>query len=187
MQTRFLAVIALCLLAGCGAKKTVRLAPGLQMDVLLMSGLTEAKAMVQSFTIERGDTTFRFDGLVEVEPGRLAMVGLTPVGTRGFAAVWENGVYSFERLPYYRLPVPPRELLLMHQLAFLPKTLVLESLPAGVTLEEADGKRRLNRGDERLVVISYSQGADLPQTAILEHKNYRVTMVTRDIQMLDDE
>lgn len=143
-----LLMIALLTLS-CAATRQPRLSlpNGGWLELTVPGPMPTGQALTQHFLIERGQTRFEFEGQVELEPQRLTLIGLTPVGSRGFAADWRQAHLSYDHLPFYRLPLSATELLGAWQLAFLAPTDLAPALAqAGAELvEPAEGQRIFNR------------------------------------------
>lgn len=144
----WLLFIALLTLA-CAGTRAPRLAlpDGGHLNLTVPGPMAEGLALTQHFLIVRGQTRFAFEGQVELEPGRLTVIGLTPVASRGFAADWREARLSYDHLPFYRLPLAPAELLAAWQLAFLtPAALAPALSEAEAELSEpAPGERIFRR------------------------------------------
>ncbi len=159
----------------------MRLARGLRLTPLEMSDAVPAQAISIRSIIRRNGTPFRFDAFSEQEPGRLALVGMTPLGTRGFSAVWEGGRFDYDHLPFYKLPIPAQELILAYQLIYLPASVLTAQLQKhGVSLEEGTGLRRFQYRGRALVVVHYKN-----EEIRFEGQGYTLLVKTHEVEDLD--
>ncbi|CAM2070729.1 DUF3261 domain-containing protein [Sulfidibacter corallicola] len=185
-----LAFWLLCL-SGCAVKRDtsarVRLDRGAKIDLSTFEGFGEPFAGLQRMVIQpnSGDP-FRMQLAVEVEGDRHALVGLTPIGNRAFSIVLEEGRLRYEALPFFRLPVPARELLGCWVLAHYPEeALRAEALSAKWTLETlAEEGRELRRfADRHGVVLEIRIQGDPPERSrvrvIHYRKGYRIDFTSR--------
>lgn len=146
----------------------------------------EAKTYIQYMEIiHRGKET-RFQAVVEQEPHRLVIVGMTPMGTKGFAATYENGEVHLDKLTGFPLPVDAEELLDAFQLIFLPEAMLKAGLPQGYRVEETSEKREIYKGNQLHVSISYEAKGGLSGTSTLFHARdlYRIKVTTLEVEAL---
>ncbi len=146
-------IIIALLAVSCAPARAPRLAlpDGGHLRLTVPGPMAEGQALSQHFQILRGQTRFAFEGQVELEPGRLTIIGLTPLASRGFAADWREAVLSYDHLPFYRLPLAPAELLAAWQLAFLtPAALAPALADADAELSEPSPGERLFRRHGRI-------------------------------------
>jgi len=186
MNYRWLSLMCFATFA-CAPPKSgsLRLPSGPRLTPLAMTDAVPARALSMHMEIQRDGVPFHFDAFSEQEPGRLALVGMTPLGTRGFSAIWAAGRFDYEHLPFYKLPIPAQELVLAYQLIYFPAALLSAELQQhALTLEETDGLRSLHYRGRPLVRIHYQkQRAEIR----LEHvtRGYTLLVKTREDEALD--
>lgn len=153
-------VLVFASLTFCVAHQTSRakLGAGVYFGDTAILDIPQGKSYVQHFEIIRAGKSFHFNGYVELEKNRLAIVGLTPVGSRSFAAVLENGDFSYEKLPFYKLPISPRALLAVWQLAFLTTAQLEPALEeASLELHKTASGRQINHQGRIVLRVTHSQ------------------------------
>jgi len=156
---RIAILVLLLSLAACARRPaTLNLEPGTRLSLIPVAELP-ARTYIQDFEIINDKGVFRFSGLVEQEGNRLALVGLTPVGNRGFSVVWEGETATTERLPYYRLPLKAEVLLTVWQLMFLEPDDLKPHLAAAMIDLEVTGEQRFFRSDGQTLARAFSDDA----------------------------
>jgi len=185
------ACLLILLCSGCaGRRVALHMGHGARLPISDMGELARGRACVQRFEYRRGTRQFNFNGHAELERQRLALVGLTPLGSRGFAASYERGVFRYEHLPFYRLPLEARELLAAYQLIFLSERDLQPSLErAGLHLIEstdaAPGRELWS--DKRLLArVRYSHEDRWRGSAVLEvpARGYQLRVITKIVEDL---
>jgi len=188
------ATVALTLAMACAPRGGVVRAPmgaGACYPLAELEAAMPSLAAAQHFKIEKRNREFQFQGFVELEPNRLAMVGLTPLGSHGFSLVWEHGELAFERLPFYRLPLRSRELLAAYQWMYWSKPLLERALDgSGISFEEQFDRGRLRRfyyKQREICRISYAEADPWAGRVELHNlrRGYRLSVETRDVHPLE--
>ena len=139
--------------------------------------------LTQRFEIVKGGKPFKFQGFAELEGNRLAIVGLTPVGNRGFSAVFENRTVEMDTMAFYRLPIKAKALLAGYQMMYGAAS-DLEEL--GFTVVRDGETRRILRGSRLIAQVTYSHSELFRGTARLAHitGQYTLTVDTRAVEDL---
>lgn len=194
----------LSLLWGCPhhhrpASRGVTIASGVTIPLLPASALGRSLAASQRFTSHfRGkQQTLYFQ--VEVEPRRIAMVGLTPVGVRLFVLQYQGGKVLYQPQPFFKAPLQPRHILADFQLVYWPLATLQAALgPQGIRIRErqtGQGRERiiqkqtgrLTRQPPPIIVIQYQHASHPWRGKVsFQHKErgYRFTIETRQVQAL---
>jgi len=183
-------LLALLLLAGCGPlKTTVSLGSRAHFPLITQSGSSPIAA-VQHFRIENRGRVLQFNGFAEIEPERWAIVGLTPMESRGFSVTWDSGELLFEHLPFYKLPIKPGHFMADYQMMFMAEDLLRTHLEAaGLELRVEGLLRRIYKGKTEVVRINYQEQDPMKGKVLLRNlrRNHVVIISTRQIEPLDDE
>lgn len=129
--------------------------------------------LTQRFEIVKGGKPFKFQGFAEFEGHRLAIVGLTPVGNRGFSAVYEGGQSSLDKMAFYRLPIKAEQLLGAYQIIYA-GTEDLQAL--GFSVIEKDRQRKILRGTRLVAQVTYSHDDPYQGVANLSHISQQFTL-----------
>ena len=188
-------LLTFSLLLGCAArsaKPRASLGPGICAPLAAPETGGTSTVARQHFEYEKQGKLFRFQAVAELEADRTALVGLTPVGSRAFSVVFQNGALAFEKLPFYPMPLRPRALLAYYQLMFWP----LASLEAhlegeGIRVVETMDpvhQRRFFHRDRELIRIRYEHHDPWRGKAECWQlmQDFRLTVDTKFREPLDD-
>lgn len=165
---------------------TVSFTAGVRWRLTQPGQQTSGRYATHWVEIERRGTQFRFQAHAEMEPGRLALVGLTPLGSQGIALVLEGDNLEVTRLPFYRMPISPPSLLAAYQWMMLPPEALAAQLEmAGLTLVENEAVpriRRFYRGKREVARVVYEDEDPWQGRVILHNfsRAYRLIIDTKD-------
>ncbi len=178
----FFLLVALLTL-GCAAARQPRLSlpNGGWLDLTVPGPMPAGQALTQHFRIDRGRTRFEFEGQVELEPQRLTLIGLTPLGSRGFSADWSQARLSYDHLPFYNLPLSATELLGAWQMAFMAPTELGPALAKAEAelVESADGRLFKRHGQIWAQVRTQTTASGALTQIDWLARGFRLTITTR--------
>jgi hypothetical protein len=168
------------------AKQVARMQSDVPWPVNAVIADLPAKTAMHHITLKRGNREFRFEATVETEPNYQAMVGMTPVGTVGFSMASEGAEVTFERIPFYKLPIRPERILTAYQWTFLDADILQPHLAAlGLTLTEEDPQiREIRNKNERVAIIRYEAPDKYKGTAVFEQPQHKIKIhfLTRSVE-----
>lgn len=153
---------ALCLLLQPACR-----APGLRVcdipmardatfDLLPPSALGRSISLEQIVVAKHGEREFTFHCLLEVDPQRLVLVGMTPFHTRAFTIELSDEELSIDVSPGAQLPAEPSRILADLQLALWPEPKI-DGLEARLIQTQSGGLGRTwSRGESAVVQVTYS-------------------------------
>ena len=173
---RYLVLLLLVLLAGCGSTRCPRL-PGAVSYCLQPPAAGPGMTVLQHVSIvtpERQETL-----LVRIENNadRLALVGLSPLGQTLLTLTWDGTDVTDTETPGGHPPIRPGALVAVLQLALWPRESVQAGLPHDVTWLENDMGAAMIRNGTTLLSIHRSGAAppysnlhiDMPSAALSLH------------------
>lgn len=161
MKPFFVASLALCLLCLSCAPRTAKpiatIDRNIDWPVLAIAPDLPAQVGMHYVTLRKGQKTFRFEATIEMEPNHQAMVGMTPVGTIGFTMKSDTNTIEFERIPFYKMPIRPEQILTAYHWTFLDEAILEPHLrKLGLTIKHPDPKTRIiQSAGESIATISY--------------------------------
>ena len=182
-------MVAALLVSGCStrSKTSVKLGPEVWLE-LSQRGSGPGLALTQQIRIESKGRTFQFLSHGEIEADRLTLVGLTPLGTRAFSLSWDGQTLDFEKLPFYRLPIKPKQLLAAYQMTYWPTQRLQEHLGPNTKVQPHEKtKGRLFRNQKGLLAkVAFSNDDPFSGRAICHLLEYglKITFDTRYKELL---
>lgn len=169
-------VCAALILSACAATPPAPARLGLR---LAPAALGEAISVQQHLTVERGGKTNDLDAALEVDAGRVSLVGLA-LGMRVLSLEFDGRELSEWRHPMLPDQVRAADVLEDLQLTLWPAERIAEALPPGWRIEDQGLRRTLRRDGEVVATIEYSGIPRWQGTAVLDNLryNYRLTVVS---------
>lgn len=157
-------------LAGCALLRPASPQPLLRLSP---ASLGADIAWQQRLDVEVAGSARELDALLEVDAGsvRLAVMALGQTLVR---IDWDGQALREQRAPGLPDIVSGERILSDLQLMLWPAPAIREALPAGWTLEDAPGTRRLLAGDELVARIDYRSAADAELQHLRGHYRLRV-------------
>jgi hypothetical protein len=147
-------VIALGTLIFCGC--AVPAHPPARLGLKLApSALGESISLQQRLTVERNGSVDQLDLVLEVDPGRLDLVGLV-LGQRVLTLHYDGQNLDAWRHPMFPAVVRDEDILEDLQLVLWPADAVRQALPPGWRIEEKGLRRTLLIGELPVTVINYA-------------------------------
>ena len=145
-------------------------------DLLPPSALGKSVSLEQIVEARAGEREFSFHCLLEVEPKRLVLVGMTPFNTRAFTIELADDELSIDIAPGAQLPAEPSRILADLQLALWPEPevrgLERSELLGDCGFGGLNRLRTFGRGKEPVIVVLYAEpSTDLPWAGRIELKN----------------
>lgn len=173
---RAAAFCAALTLAACAATPPAPARLGLR---LAPSALGETISVQQHLTVERDGKTNDLDAALEVDAGRISLVGLA-LGMRVLSLDYDGRELSEWRHPMLPSQVRAADVLEDLQLTLWPAERIAEALPSGWQIEEQGLRRTLRREGEVVATIEYSGTPRWRGTAVLDNLryHYRLTVVS---------
>jgi hypothetical protein len=160
---------AVLVLAGCTKKEEPQARLGLR---LAPAALGETISVQQHLTVERGAGTNDLDAALEVDPGKLTLVGLA-LGMRVLSLEFDGAKLTEWRHPMLPAQVRAADVLEDLQLTLWPAVDIARALPAGWTIEEQGLRRTLRRHGEVVATIVYSGTPRWKGRAVLDNVRYK--------------
>lgn len=121
MKMWLFGVFLLCF--GCsGTLKTkqLKLAKNGLIDQPRLDYLEGFVAATFQIEVQNRGSTYRFPAQIEMDKEGVVFIGLTPVGTRAFTLRLEDDQVTYEKIPFFKLPLAPDKLLLAFLLTVMP-------------------------------------------------------------------
>jgi hypothetical protein len=156
MRQNFIALAIACLVSACGHQSVnqsdTSAVPRLALEPL---SLGRSLSLSQLVTGEYGDGTYQMRYEIDIQPERLGVVGLSPLGITLFTIIQERGVITSKVFVPGGIPIDPDYLILDLHLIYWPSIPLQEALESiGMRLDEtADRSMRRIRDIHGNVLI----------------------------------
>ena len=160
---------AASMLCACTADEPAPARLGLR---LAPAALGEAISVQQHLTVERAGKTNDLDAALEVDAGRVSLVGLA-MGMRVLSLDFDGRELTEWRHPMLPAQVRAADVLEDLQLTLWPVAEIARALPAGWKVEEKGLRRTLRREGEVVATIDYSGTPRWRGTAVLDNVRYK--------------
>jgi hypothetical protein len=157
------------LLVGCAAPKSGPARLGLR---LAPAALGQPISVQQHLTVQRGAGTNDLDVALEVDAGRVDLVGLA-FGQRVLSLKFDGRELTEWRHPMLPAQVRAADVLEDLQLTLWPAAEIARALPAGWTIEDQGLRRTLRLDGEVVTTIAYSGMPRWHGTAVLDNVRYK--------------
>jgi hypothetical protein len=161
-------IAAAVLLSGC-AREEVPARLGLR---LAPSALGESISVQQHLTVVRAGGTNDLDAALEVDPGKVTLVGLA-LGMRVLSLEFDGKELTEWRHPMLPSQVRAADVLEDVQLTLWPVDDIARALPAGWKIEDQGLRRTLRREGEVVATIEYSGMPRWKGKAVLDNLRYK--------------
>lgn len=173
-----LLLIATLALSGCAtvpapqsARLSLRLTP---------SSLGTSIERQQHLKVEREGRIDELDAALEVDPGRIQLVGLA-FGQRVLSLNYDGKELTSWRHVMLPSQVRAEDVLEDLQLTLWPKEAIARALPEGWTIEDDGLRRTLTMNGERIMVIAYQTMPRWSGTVVLENLRYRYRLTIQSV------
>ncbi|WP_223669737.1 DUF3261 domain-containing protein [Kangiella shandongensis] len=161
---RVLICLLLCnaLLIGCSShyrssQQRVFIAEQVSFELIsqvpFSNGLNLTQSATATYQKQSHDLIFQ----TEIQRGQLAMVGLTPTGTRLFTIILQGGEINAHGLSAMVDKIKPQYLLADLQLSLWPIQQVQQAIKGGQARQVSTSKRVIQRNGETVISVEYSQ------------------------------
>lgn len=169
--------------------RDLKLAKRVRIDLPEPSAFGQSVAAAHRFEVQNRGQTYRFPAQVEIEPDRMVVVGLTPVGSRAFALTYENGSLSYDVIPFFNLPLRPDQFMLAYCLMVWPEDKMAPVLAsAGLERVDRGDKVDFRAGDRTILRLFIPETQADRQEMTLQHlqQGYWVKLETRQWEVFED-
>lgn len=160
MHRLILTLLLGVLLAACASTRMP--APLVQLPTLQLapSALAEPLQLQQRLQFRFGSHERELDALLEAD-GKQVRLAVQAMGQTGVRMVWDGHTLEQTRAPWLPPQVRGERVLDDLQFALWPADAIRAKLPAGWSLVEADGGRRLEQGGKAWLVLEPLDGGRL--------------------------
>ncbi|AOE50984.1 hypothetical protein KS2013_2280 [Kangiella sediminilitoris] len=143
--------------------------------------------LTQSATAEYNNESHDLIFQTEIRQGNLAMVGLTPTGTRLFTIILKQGEITAEGLSAIVENIKPDYLLADLQLSLWPAAEIQQALSGGKIITAPSGQRLITRNNQPIIQIEYSQQPAYEGTIRFNHleRGYSLYIEPLSIETID--
>jgi hypothetical protein len=157
------------LLGGCAEKQATPARLGLR---LAPAALGQPISVQQHLTVQRAGKTNDLDVALEVDAGRVNLVGLA-FGQRVLSLQFDGKEITEWRHPMLPAQVRAADVLEDLQLTLWPAADIARALPAGWTVEDQGLRRTLRLDGKVVTTIDYSGTPRWQGTAVLDNVRYQ--------------
>jgi len=172
-------VCVIVLLAGCGGRvPRMHEVPPPEFELRLSpASLGRELSLQQQLSFRFGPQERTFDALLEADAGDVRL-DIQSLGQSALRLSWDGKQLQQRRADWLPNSVRGEEVLSDLQLANWPVGVIREALPAGWSLVEEAGSRRLVHGDTTIETVRYPA----PGRIDIEHANFRLRIVSVPVQ-----
>ncbi|AXQ29290.1 DUF3261 domain-containing protein [Solimonas sp. K1W22B-7] len=153
---RCLSLLLALLLASCAALRPAPPPTPQELPPLWLSpaAFGSSVQLAQRLLVEAGGTRHGLDALLEIDPQQVQLAGLVG-GRRVVTLRYDGGTPTVDRIAGLPAVIDEHRVLRDLQLTYWPAEAVRGALPAGWTLAEEPGARRLYREGQVTIEIRY--------------------------------
>lgn len=185
MYTKLVYLLSLCfLLLGCNLLNTSSLTqPKQPVRIglkLAPAALEETISVQQHLTIERAGQTDELDTALEIEPQKLALVGMV-LGQRVMTIQYDGKTLQTWRHPMMPKQLRGEDVLEDLQLTLWPTPAIRHALPSGWRIEEQGYQRTLLLNDTPIITINYSTHRRWMGKIVLTNLRYHYRLIIHSV------
>lgn len=151
-----------CLIISCNShyhssEQRVVIAEQVSFELISQVPFTNGLNLTQSATATYQEQSHDLIFQTEIRQGQLAMVGLTPTGTRLFTIIMKDGDINAHGLSAMVDKIKPQYLLADLQLSLWPIQQVQQAIDGGQATQVSPSTRLIKRHGDTIISIEYSQ------------------------------
>jgi hypothetical protein len=158
------------------------IASGIKWQIAQPHTLQRNFAALQRWRGYFGQRTLELLMQLEIDQHRIAIVGMTPMGNRLFALIYQNGKLSYEPEAQFNSALRPEYLLADLQLCLWPTQVLQQHLSgSNMKLVESQPKMRdIQRHNQTIIRIQYTKTLPQVETITFQHleRAYRFELHT---------
>lgn len=147
---------------------------------LAPSALGESISLQQQLTVESNGRVDELEAVLEVDPGRLDLVGLV-LGQRVLTLHYDGQMLNAWRHPMFPPEVRDEDILEDLQLMLWPADALRQALPDGWRIEENGPRRTLLIGETPVTVIRYSGQRRWSGKVELSNLRYQYRLIIQSV------
>jgi len=153
---RLIVLLLTCLLLAACAGRTRMPAPAVQLPPLRLapSALAEPLQLQQKLQFRFGPHQRELDALLEADAS-MVRLAVQAMGQTGVTLQWDGTHLQQKRAPWLPPQVRGERVLDDLQFALWPLPAIRAALPAGWSVDEVDGVRRLRQGDRDWLLLEH--------------------------------